>query len=776
MILVMAAPLMASEEDDLTSLSYISYLERYATIQPATDDEAIEAAINMPLVVGDRVDTAREARMEVILADGNIMWLDQYTTVSFDAVAFSRDLGGDRTVLYLVDGSIMVQVPEHVLSGEPLRIDSSGATAYLNQPGTYRVEVLRSGGLRVEVWEGLAEAATTAGGVLVQPATAAEVRSGEVTGIEPHLTWGDDFARWVEQRRLSYENESAQYVDDRYGREAGILDSYGTWVYVDANQSWAWQPAVGPDWQPYTAGRWYWTATGWSWVSYEPWGWLPYHYGSWSYSVGFGWTWGWGSVWSPAWVSWCWWPGYVSWCPWGYYNSWCWGRYPGWGWDGGYYPGHPMPPVAGQPRPPRGDVIPPRGGVTPGDAGRRQTPDARERAAADAGGGSRRVTPGGGDNLRASSDRRAAADFTGRVRVAEMDRVGWNVVAADDFASEHLSRVVQPGSRVMPGQGDATGVVVTGPLTTRSPARASTADEIARTFTDVGERTDRDITRVMARDNSLRSEDISRLVQPTSLTTLGRSSAQSVVATHSDSTAPARSNAGGGGGADLNVRNQSPFGTPATSRSAGRHDSRSNFYRPGGGDGVSAAGGGGAEPGGNTRPLVQPGAGSFSRNGGRSSSSVGTLPPGGRSLPTTRNSSSLPTARTTPSLPSTRSSSSPLVRQPVTPRLGGGRSSPISGLSRPVIVPRTSPTRPSRYMGSGSPYTGAPSVRGAPSPGRSSSSSVRAPSRSPSGSSGTRSSGASRPSSGSSSGASRPSSGSSSGSKPSTSSGGTRSF
>ena len=258
LILGMAAPLVASAEDDLTSLSYISYLERYATIQPATDDEAIEAAINMPLVVGDRVDTAREARMEVVLADGSILWLDQYTTVSFDAVAFSRDLVGDRTVLYLVDGSIMIQVPEHVLSGEPMRIDSSGATVYLNQPGTYRIEVLRSGGLRVEVWEGLAEAATTAGGVLVQSATAAEVRSGEVSGVEPHLTWGDDFAQWVEQRRLSYESESSQYVDDRYGREAAILDSYGTWVYVDATQSWAWRPAVGPDWKPYTAGRWYW--------------------------------------------------------------------------------------------------------------------------------------------------------------------------------------------------------------------------------------------------------------------------------------------------------------------------------------------------------------------------------------------------------------------------------------------------------------------------------------------------------------------------------------
>jgi len=751
LILVVAAPLLASEEDDLTSLSYISYLERYATIQPVSNDESIEATINMPLVVGDRVDTAREARMEVILADGGIMWLDQYTSVSLDAVAFSREMGGERTVLYLIDGAIMLQVPEHVLTAEPLRIDSSGATVYLNQPGSYRIEILRSGGLRVEVWEGLAEAATTAGGVLVQPSTAAEVRAGEVTGVEPHLTWGDDFARWVEQRRLTYESESSEYVDERYAREAGILDNYGTWVYVDATQSWGWQPAVAPDWQPYTAGRWYWTATGWSWVSYEPWGWLPYHYGSWSFSVGFGWTWGWGSVWSPAWVSWCWWPGYVSWCPWGYYNSWCWGRYPGWG--GGYYP-------PAHSRPPRGDVIPPRDGVDPGEAGRRQTPDSRVRASSAAGGESRRTTPGGGENLRASSDGRAAADFTGRVRVAEMDRAGWNVVAADEFASEHLSRVVQPGSRVMPDQGDVTGVVVTGPLTTRSPAQASTADEISRTFADVGERTNRDITRVMARDNSLRSEDITRLVQPTSLSTLGRSSAQSVVANRSETVTQSRSNAGGGGGPELTVRNQSPFVNPSNPQSATGRYSPNNYYRPG----RTSSGG---SSGSSTRTLVDPSSGSFGRSGGQPpASSAGNIAPSGRSLPSTRTYSSLPSARGSSSLPSTRRSSSPLVRQPVTPRVGVGRSSPSASSSRPVIVPRTSPTRPSRSMGSGSPYTRSPSVRGVPSSGRSSSS-TRAPSRSSSAPS-ARSSGAR------SSGSSRPSSGSSSPSKPSTSSGGSR--
>jgi hypothetical protein len=754
-LLGLVLPSVASEEDDLTSLSYISYLERYATIEPASADENIEAAINMPLVVGDRVDTAREARMEIVLADGSILWLDEYTTVSIDAVAYSRDTGGRRTVLYLVDGKIMIEVPEHVLSAEPIRIDGSQTTVYLNQPGVYRVEVLRSGGLRVEVWQGLAEAATTAGGVLVKDSTAAEVRSGEVTGVEPHLTWGDDFARWVEQRRQVLQGESSQYVDARYGREAAALDNYGTWVYVDATQSWAWQPAVGADWRPYTAGRWYWTSTGWSWVSYEPWGWLPYHYGSWYFTAGFGWVWGWGSVWSPAWVSWCYWPGYVGWCPWGYYNTWCWNRW-GWGWGGYYPPVHPAPPIAGQPRPPRGDVIPPRDGVGPGDSGRRQTPEPSVRASAEGGDGQRRVTPGDGgaaaragdETLRSTPGGRNAADFTGRVRVAEMDQAGWNVVSADDFASEHLSRVVQPGSRVMPDQGDRTGVVVTGPLTTRSPNAARTADELSRTFADVSARTDRDITRVMARDDSLGSEELTRLVQPTSLSELGRSSAQSTVAS--------RPSSGGQGGLEYDApssRSQSQptlstgESSPFRSSSAGAFGRyyQPNIYRPGR---TSSSGGS------SSRTLVDPGSSPLLHRGSRPTTSSGGEASSGRNLP------------------STRSSSSPIVRQPVTSRAGVGRTSPYGSSSRPVIVPRTSPSRPSRSVGSRSPYVRPPSsVRSGPSGGRSSvsSRSSRAPSRGYSSGSSSRSSGAR------SAAPSRSSAGSSSAPRSSASSGGSRS-
>jgi hypothetical protein len=492
--------LLASEEDDLTSLSYISYLERYATVQPATQQESIEAVINMPLVPGDRVDTAREARMEVFLADGNTVWIDEYSTVSLDAVAFSRDGQADRTVLYLADGTVMVEISANSLSRQPIRIDSRAATVYLNDVGLYRLEALANGGIRLEVWEGLGEASTSAGGVLVRAANAAEVAAGEVSATEPHLSWGDPFAAWVEQRRQIVKGDSGQHVEARYDRQAAQLDNYGSWVYVNNLNTWAWQPTVGADWRPYTAGRWYWTPSGWSWISYEPWGWLPYHYGSWHFSIGFGWVWSWHPYWSPAWVHWTWWPGYVGWCPYGYYDYWYWPRYHHYygysRWP--YYPSHPGGGGGGTAQPARRDVVPPRSAAAGKPAVDGQDP-ASGRAVA---------------RSRASEP---TLDLSGRVRVAEIDGSAWNVVSDRDFASPHLSRLLQRGEVALRGRGDQMGVVMSGPLATEPPSRVRPSAELTRVFRGVEERSPRDLSPVLARSNDLRPEDAMRLVEPTTL-------------------------------------------------------------------------------------------------------------------------------------------------------------------------------------------------------------------------------------------------------------------
>jgi hypothetical protein len=686
LFLALGSVAVASAEDEMTSLSYISYLERYATVQPASGDESLEAVINMPLVGGDRVDTAREARMEVVLADGNTLWLDEYTTLSLDAVAFSRDSEAERSVIYLAEGAIIVEVTEYGLASRPTRVDSRGAVVYLNQVGLYRLQALPSGGIRVEVMSGVAEASTAAGGVLIRSETAAEVGGGEVQRSETQLTWNDDFAAWVEMRRQIAAGESAQHVDLRYSRQAAQLDNYGSWLYVDSINAWAWQPTVGGSWQPYNAGRWYWTPTGYAWISYEPWGWLPYHYGSWYHDVGYGWVWSWGRHWAPAWVSWMWWPGYVGWCPYGYYNSWYWGNYGGY--YPGYYPPHNRPPYPGgggsAAQPPRRDVMPPGTRV----AGSRM----------------------GLEGSEAGETSAAAVDLNGRVRLAEVDRRGWTAVAQEDFASPNQARLSSRGDRVMPTDPDQTGVVMTGPLATRSPGIANPSSEIERVFRGVESRTSADISPLMARDGSLSPEAAQRLAPRTTIADISRRSTASAAANR-QVVSPR-----------LSTGTNSPFAT-----SGGTRPSQPNLYRPtlyssspGSSTGSLGSGSASGSRGlvaprgssgatGSLRPVIVPGTGSsvysrppassrLSPSGSRSPTSVGSSfgrysaprsssVGGSRSTTGSRSRSSVgstraPSSRSIPSVGSSRSSGGSSRSSAGSTRSSGGGSSKSSGGAR----------------------------------------------------------------------------------------------
>ncbi len=688
----------ASAEDELTSLSYISYLERYATVRPASQDESIEAVINLPLVAGDRVDTAREARVEVVLADGSWLWLDEYTSVSLDAVAFSRDTASDRTVLFLAEGSIVVEVPALADSQRPTRVDGSAETVYLSQPGLYRIMTTPVSGLRVEVTRGLAEVATAAGGMLVRTDYAADLEDQTVRALERFAPGDDDFARWVEQRRQAPSGNSLQYVDPGYERQAGQLDNYGTWVYLEDANSWAWQPRVTSDWRPYTAGRWYWTSAGWNWVSYEPWGWLPYHYGSWYMHAGYGWVWGWGSYWSPAWVHWYYSPGYVGWCPMGYYSGW-WGGYYGWDDDHHHHGGHGGHGGHGQPG--RDDTVP--------------------RAAA-----TRLAEPREGGPSTAST---RGLDLSGRVRADALDGGAWSVVAADDFASPHLTRLVKPADVAFRDRAASSeGVVRSGALVTASPAHGRPAREIEQAFTRTPVADAPDLSRVVARDSRVPAAEAVGLARPTTQADLSRAAV----------TAPTASDAPAASRPVLSTSPTSRGLSPVAGEPSQRRATTPNLYRP-----------------------VNDGAVS------NPASRQVTPRPAAVELRVQR----LPAISDAPSSPAPSSSGTPAWRSPTAS--SGGRSAtrgsatapssrsvapssprPAPSSTRPVIVPRssgaTSPSASGKAPSASSSRSSSPSVR--PSGGASSGSSG----------SSTRSSSASSGSSGSSSGSSSRSSTSSS--------------
>jgi Family of unknown function (DUF6600)/FecR protein len=309
--------------DDATSLSYISYLERYATVKPAGTTEALEAQINMPILSGDRLETARGARVETRLADGSTLWVDEFTVVDFDALAGSRDDPAERTALYIGSGSAAVEVPEGGVGADTVRVETPAGVVLLHRPGLFRVD-LTENGAQVAARTGFAEVPVGVGSALVRAGQEISIGGSDNGATNVSTTaFGDDFWSWVEDRRHPQGGgQTARYAEGVAPSQAAVLDSYGDWVWVGDFNSWMWRPRVSVGWVPYSYGRWYWTPVGWDWISYEPWGWYPSHYGSWYLDADFGWVWCWDWVWGPAWVHWIYTPGYIGWCPRGYYDWW----------------------------------------------------------------------------------------------------------------------------------------------------------------------------------------------------------------------------------------------------------------------------------------------------------------------------------------------------------------------------------------------------------------------------------------------------------------------
>lgn len=444
--LVMVAALIGTAgvafgDDDLTSLSYISYLERYATVYPASNDETLDAQVNMPVLAGDRLDTARGARVEIQLADGCTVWLDEFSTVDFDALALSRDSQAQRTALGLAAGGLAIEIPSTAQVDENVRIDTARGSVFLSRPGLYRLGLDREE-LHVETHAGLAELPVGVGSEMLRAGQQTTLDEDDDEGIRRASLDDefDDFWAWVEERRHPRgDGQTSQYVDERNAGRAAVLDTYGEWVYVSDASSWAWRPRVAVGWQPYSQGRWYWTSVGWTWLSYEPWGWYPYHYGSWNYYGSYGWVWCWDWVWGPAWVHWMWADNYVGWCPRGYYDYWYHDHHHG---HGGHHPGGP--------------------------------------------------------------DRwsHTAYDFSGRVHLRDVDPRPWTFVAADRFASSHIDRVRVDTDRVLREVGDRSdGFVRSGPLVTRTPGRDLADRGVGSVIRDgVGDRQTPDLGVVLRRD------------------------------------------------------------------------------------------------------------------------------------------------------------------------------------------------------------------------------------------------------------------------------------
>jgi hypothetical protein len=321
----------------------ISLIHGDVSTQRGDSGDWSAAALNQPLMTGDKVSTADSARTEVQLDFANTLRL------SSNSKANVATLTKENIQIQLGEGLATYTVSKDS-EAEP-EIDTPNVSIHpSHHDGVIRIEVHPDGDTIVIVRKGEAQIAT--------PQGSTEVRSGEmatVRGTSESAQYKissapdrDDWDRWNSDRDHIIRDANSWRHTNHYYTGSQDLDSYGHWRHVDDYGD-VWYPDEQGDWAPYRNGNWvYEPYYGWTWVGYEPWGWAPYHYGRWLYDGGWGW-WpgpvygGYRPFWAPAYVSfWGWgggwgfgvgfggWGGF-GWLPLGpcdWYHPW-WGGYRG---------------------------------------------------------------------------------------------------------------------------------------------------------------------------------------------------------------------------------------------------------------------------------------------------------------------------------------------------------------------------------------------------------------------------------------------------------------
>ena len=279
----------------------ISVINGDVVILRGDSGERIAAALNAPLVVGDRLATGPGARAEIQFDSANML------RVGPDSEVRIPELEVDRFQVQVGRGTVMYRVLRE--SRSQAEVSTPNSSIRPSAIGAYRVTVSGDGQTEITVRLGEVDVYTPQGAEKVRVGQTMQVRGNPA---DPEFqvvqaSAADEWDRWNERRdqeltrSTSYRNVSP----DIYGAED--LDGHGRWLN-DPAYGQVWSPNVPAGWAPYQEGRWTWIDWyGWTWVSDDPWGWAPYHYGRW-YMGSAGWCWypggGFGrNYWSPGLVA-----------------------------------------------------------------------------------------------------------------------------------------------------------------------------------------------------------------------------------------------------------------------------------------------------------------------------------------------------------------------------------------------------------------------------------------------------------------------------------------
>jgi hypothetical protein len=287
-LLLAFAALVASSgarADPPAQAARLAYIAGDVSFSRAGNDRWVQARLNRPLTIGDRIWTDNASRAEIQVG-GAAVRMGENTSLE---------------ILNLTDGLVQVQVDEGLVNvrvrrlgpRQSVEITTPNLAFIVRQPASYRIEVDPAGdSTAIVVRNGRGEVYGDRASYSVNSKQSYRFGGTGLRSYEyiaaPRLS---EFDRWGSERdRRVDSSASARYVSrDVIGYED--LDANGTWRN-EPGYGRVWAPTrVAKDWTPYRDGHWEWVDPwGWSWVDDAPWGYAVSHYGRWA-NAGGRWVW-----------------------------------------------------------------------------------------------------------------------------------------------------------------------------------------------------------------------------------------------------------------------------------------------------------------------------------------------------------------------------------------------------------------------------------------------------------------------------------------------------
>src|SRR6478672_6036654 len=136
--LLLAGAALGQESGSREGYSYIRFMTGEASVASRWNG-SVEARRNMPISVGDEISVSQAGRVEIGLADGNVLFLGGGTHAAFEALSDQQGEEDDSfSAIRLTDGEALLTAMSSDEQQIP-RIDTDDATVYLSAGARVRV-------------------------------------------------------------------------------------------------------------------------------------------------------------------------------------------------------------------------------------------------------------------------------------------------------------------------------------------------------------------------------------------------------------------------------------------------------------------------------------------------------------------------------------------------------------------------------------------------------------------------------------------------------------